>query len=78
MGKKEDAEIRDVMRGERRRGKNKAAQAAEDERMLMAKLRTALEAATEREFVDRLRRLLGITEASPQFSRILQIWRDEH
>ena len=73
----ESRDLKDVMRTERGRGKRRTRQAAEDERLLRSKLRDALNAATEREFIDRLRRNLGVTESSPNFSAILQIWREQ-
>ena len=73
----ESRDLKDVMRTERGRGKRRTTQAAEDERLLRSKLSDALNAATEREFIDRLRRNLGVTESSPNFSAILQIWREQ-
>ena len=77
MKEEKDENLRDVMRSERRRGKPRSAQAIEDERFLRAKLSKALAAGTERDFTRILRDELGVTESSPNFSQILQIWREQ-
>ncbi len=78
MPKKEDGDIREIMRGEKRRGASRMSRSLSEERSVRAKLAKALASTTEREFAEKIKEDFGISETSPQFARLLAIWRGQH
>jgi len=75
----DDPEIRDVMEGEKRRGRRPRDIAAERRRIaLLKKFREALESGDEERFKQALIGELGQLPGSPEYARSLKIWRDFH
>ncbi len=71
---KED-DIRNVIRSERRRGARHSSVAQQRDRDVLRRIEVLLKLDDERKFVSALKEEFGITEASPKFAAILQVWR---
>ena len=71
----EDKDLRDVMREEKSRGKRRVDPDEERKRQeLLRASRNALEARTEREFLDAIK-LLGLDDDPRKRENVLKIWR---
>jgi hypothetical protein len=71
----EDKDLRDVMRTEKSRGKRRVDPEEERKRQeLLRAFRNALEARTEREFLDAIK-LLGLGDDPLKREKVLKIWR---
>lgn len=71
----EDKDLRDVMREEKSRGKRRVDPDEERKRQeLLRAFRNALEARTEREFLEAIK-LLGLDDDPQKRENVLKIWR---
>jgi hypothetical protein len=71
----QDKDLRDVMREEKSRGKRRVDPEEERKRQeLLRAFRNALEARTEREFLDAIK-LLGLGDDPSKREKALKIWR---
>lgn len=71
----EDKDLRDVMREEKSRGKRRVDPDEERKRQeLLRAFRNALEARTEREFLEAIK-LLGLDDDPRKRENVLKIWR---